>query len=146
MPVVCLVFLTLATLVHRIEEFLFAGPLLTLYSVAMLTALVAGKSARRIAPFLAGLLAGGLIFWLLLMIVLALPAIFFTSYYGAGLLGFSPAFASIAFQRRMRLMMHLSHEVPGRFWLLVTGLLVSIVVPLAVGAVLTFWLAAQPVL
>jgi len=56
----------------------------------------------------------GLIFWLLLMIVLALPAIFFTSYYGAGLLGFSPAFASIAFQRRMRLMMHLSQEVlPG---------------------------------
>jgi hypothetical protein len=58
MPVVCLVFLTLAALVHRIEEFFFAGPLLTLYSVAMLTALVAGKSARRIAPFLAGLLAG----------------------------------------------------------------------------------------
>jgi hypothetical protein len=52
-------------------------------------------------------------------------------------LGFSPAFANGAFQRRMRLMNEIGRNIPGRLPMLVLGILVSVFVPLGVGTILT---------
>lgn len=137
MPAVCVVFLTRAMLEDNVKEFRFGGPLVALHAGALLVVLVGGKAVQRISPFLTGILAGGLTFWLMLLVVLALPAIIYTFYYGVGLLGFAPAFASIAFQRRMRLMNEIGRDIPGRFPMLILGILVSVLVPLGVGTVLT---------
>jgi hypothetical protein len=115
----------------------FAWPLLAFQIAGFLLALFAGKSARRIAPFLAGVLGVGLTVGLILMVMLALPATLFLPIYGVGLLGFTPLFACIAFQRRMRLMNELGKEVPERFGMLLAGMVVSVLVPLAIGIVLT---------
>ncbi|MCE9527905.1 MAG: hypothetical protein K8R36_17825 [Planctomycetales bacterium] len=115
----------------------FAWPLLAFQIVGFLLAPFAGRSARRIAPFLAGVLAVGLTVGLFLIVILTLPAILFLAAYGLGLLGFTPLLACIAFQRRMRLMNELGKEVPERFTMLLAGILVSVLVPLAIGTVLT---------
>ncbi|MFN0019407.1 MAG: hypothetical protein ACKVP0_14170 [Pirellulaceae bacterium] len=115
----------------------FAWPLLGFQIAVFLLALFAGKSARRIAPFLAGVLGVGLTCGLILTVFLALPAILLLPAYGLGLLGFTPLLACIAFQRRTRLMNDLGKDVPGRFGMLLAGMLVSVLVPLVIGMVLT---------
>jgi hypothetical protein len=161
MPVVCLVFDPLLfkeemsfdfTGFHFGGHFLirdtayFAWPLLGFQIAAVLLTLISGKSARRIAPFLAGVLGVGLAVGLILVVMLALPAIVFLAAYGLGLLGFTPLLACIAFQRRMRLMNELGKEAPGRFVMLLAGMLISVLVPLAIGMGLTMIVHFQPAL
>lgn len=114
----------------------FAWPLFGFQIAGFLLALFAGKSARRFAPFLAGVLGVGLTCGLVLMVFLTLPAILLLPAYGLGLLGFTPLFACIAFQRRMRLMNELGKDVPERFVMLLAGMLVSVLIPLAIGILL----------
>ena len=117
---------------------MFAWPFIGGQIATVLFVLIAGKSARRIAPLLAGALGAGLLVALILAIFLALPAFFGTLYFGVGLLGFTPILTSITFQRRMRLMLHLGRDVPPVQWyeLLWLGIVVAALLPWGIGMVL----------
>ena len=88
----------------------FAWPFLAGQIATLGLVLAWGKSLRRIAPFLAGVLATGFMVASCLALLLALPAAFGTFALGVGLLGFTPFFTSFTFSRRMRLMWHLSRD------------------------------------
>jgi hypothetical protein len=113
----------------------YAWPFLAGQIASLGLVLACGKSLRRIAPFLAGVLATGFLAAACLGVLLALPAAMGTLAFGIGLLGFTPIFTSFAFFRRMRLMWHLSRGwTPEKvefllalfgilFYLLLTGLI-----------------------
>lgn len=131
MPIVCLVFdpfvfknggdpfemlepshsLTpMAAKVHINEFAYFAWPFLAGQIATLGLVLAWGKSLRRIAPFLAGILATGFMVAVGIAGVLVFPAALGTFAFGIGLLGFTPIFTSFTFFRRMRLMWHLSGD------------------------------------
>jgi hypothetical protein len=96
-----------------------------------------GKSLRRIAPFLAGILATGFIVAACIGVLLALPAALGTFAFGIGLLGSTPFFTSFTFFRRMRLMWNLSGDwTPERIELLLGlfGVLFCLLLAVLVGA------------
>lgn len=88
----------------------YAWPFLAGQIATLGMALAWGKSLRRIAPFLAGVLATGFMVATCIGVLLALPAAFGTFAFGIGLLGFTPFFTAFTFLRRMRLMWYLSRE------------------------------------
>jgi hypothetical protein len=115
----------------------FAWPFLAGQMATLGMVLAWGKSLRRIAPFLAGVLATGSMVAVCIGVLLALPAALGTFAFGIGLLGFTPFFTSYTFFRRMRLMWNLSGDwTPQKIELLLGlfGILLSLLLPVLVGA------------
>lgn len=95
-----------------------------------------GKSLRRLAPFLAGVLATGFIVAFCLAMLLVLPAALGTFAWGIGLLGFTPFFTSCTFFRRMRLMWHHSCDSDSeivKYLLAGLGIVLCLILAVAVG-------------
>lgn len=115
----------------------FAWPFLAGQIATLGMVLAWGKSLRRIAPFLAGVLATGFVVAACIGVLLALPAAFGTLAFGIGLLGFTPFFTGFTFFRRMRLMWSLSGGwTPEKIELLLAlfGILLCLLLPVLVGA------------
>jgi hypothetical protein len=100
--------------------------------------LLLGKVARPVAAWFSGTLAVGKLLSLLMGVVLFIPAIFGSLYFGIGLMGLTPLFTADAYSRRTKFAYQLaSKERPaaaiGAYWL---GVIMAVLVPLAIGLAL----------
>jgi hypothetical protein len=101
--------------------------------------LVAGRLPADVSAVWSGILYCGFAFSAMVAVLLLVPAILGVTFFGVGLLGFTPLFTTRAFYRRVMLSGAIAtHELPARRvkWLAILGYCLPLPMPIALYAII----------